>query len=116
MRQYEVGVILHPDLEIDLDHSVSKAEGVITNLGGKIISKDSWGKRRLAYRIKKQDWGIYIFFQVEIDPAKIQELDNTLRITSEVMRYIVVSLEQVRLVNKGAKSINKKPVEKPDVE
>ncbi len=116
MRQYEVGVILHPDLEIDIDRAVSKVEGVITSLGGKIESKDNWGKRKLAYRIKKQDWGIYVFFQVELNSAKVQELDNTLRITSEVIRYIVVSLEDVRPVNKGAKNSTKKPVEKPETE
>jgi small subunit ribosomal protein S6 len=113
MRQYEVGVILHPDLEIDLDRAVGKVEGIITNLGGKIDNKDNWGKRKLAYRIKKQDWGIYVFFQITLDPAKVQELDNTLRITSEVIRYIVVSLEDVRPVNKGAKNSTKKPEEKP---
>jgi small subunit ribosomal protein S6 len=64
MRQYEVGVILHPDLEIDLDRAVSKVEGIITGLGGKIDNKDNWGKRKLAYRIKKQDWGIYVFFRL----------------------------------------------------
>lgn len=116
MRQYEVGVILHPDLEIDLDRAVGKVESIITNLGGKIDNKDNWGKRKLAYRIKKQDWGIYVFFQVTLDPAKVQELDNTLRITSEVIRYIVVSLEDVRPVNKGAKNSTKKPVEKPETE
>lgn len=116
MRQYEVGVILHPDLEIDLDRAVSKVEGIITGLGGKIDNKDNWGKRKLAYRIKKQDWGIYVFFQVTLDPAKVQELDSTLRITSEVIRYIVVSLEDVRPVSKGAKNSTKKPVEKPETE
>ncbi len=101
MRQYEVGIILHPDLEIDLEQSSEKVEAIITGLGGKIDNKDSWGKRKLAYPIKKQEWGLYVFFQVSLDPAKVQQLDNSLRITDEVMRYIIVSLEDVRPVSRG---------------
>lgn len=112
MRHYEVGVILHPDLEIDIDRAIGKVEGIIKNLGGKIESQDNWGKRKLAYRIKKQDWGIYVFFRVELDASKVQELDNTLRITSEVIRYIVVSLEDIRPINKSARNNVKKPVKK----
>ncbi|MCC7543626.1 30S ribosomal protein S6 [bacterium] len=100
MRQYEVAVVLHPDLEIDLERATAKIETVITGLGGKIEKKDNWGKRKLAYKIKKQDWGLYVFYQVSLDPAQVQPLDNTLRITDEVMRYLVVSLEDVKAINK----------------
>jgi small subunit ribosomal protein S6 len=106
---------LHPDLEIDIENAVGKVESTITGIGGKIESKDNWGKRKLAYRIKKQDWGIYVFFQVEIDPKNVQQLDNALRISTEVIRYIVVSLEDVRTVNKGSKKRNK-PAEKSEIE
>jgi small subunit ribosomal protein S6 len=116
MRKYEVGVILHPDLEIDIENAISKVEGVITGLGGKIQDKDNWGKRKLAYRIKKQDWGIYVFFQIEVDPAQVQQLENALRISTEVIRYIIVSLEDIRLVSKGANKRTKKPVEKTETE
>lgn len=112
MRQYEVGIILHPDLEIDLERATGKVETIITGLGGKIENKDSWGKRKLAYPIKKQDWGLYVFLQISIDPANVQQLDNSLRITDEVIRYIIVSLEDVKPLNKGTRT--RKPVEKAD--
>ena len=115
MRQYEVGVILHPDLEIDLERTTEKIEKIITGLGGKIDATDSWGKRKLAYKIKKQDWGLYIFFQITIDPAQVQAIDNSLRITDEVMRYIIVSLEDVKPLNKGTAKRTKKP-EKTEAE
>lgn len=100
MRQYEIAIVLHPDLEIDLDSATGKIEKIITNAGGKITKKDNWGKRKLAYKIKKQDWGIYVFYEVNLDPAKVSSIDSTLRITEEVMRYLVVSLENLRYVNK----------------
>ncbi|MBP9827319.1 30S ribosomal protein S6 [Candidatus Saccharibacteria bacterium] len=108
MRQYEVAVVLHPDLEIDLDRAAGKVEAIITGLGGKIDKKDAWGKRKLAYKIKKQDWGIYIFYTVSLDPSQVQQLDNTLRITDEVMRYLVVSLENIRILKKPTKKTKTK--------
>lgn len=110
MRQYEVGVIFHPDLEMDFEGVTKKVAGIITGLGGKVLATDSWGKRKLAYPIKKQDWGLYAFMQIELDPEQVQALDNTLRITDEVMRYIVVSLDDVRPLQKNAAK-RKKPAE-----
>ena len=110
MRQSEVGVIFHPDLEMDLENVTKKVETVITGLGGKVIATDSWGKRKLAYPIKKQDWGLYVFMQIELDGSQVQQLDSTLRITDEVIRYIVVSLDDVRPLQKNAAK-RKKPAE-----
>lgn len=113
MRQYEVAVVLHPDLEIDLERALTKIEAVITGLGGKINNKDNWGKRKLAYKIKKQDWGIYVFYQVSLDPSQVQQLDNTLRITEEVMRYLVVSLEDIKSINHAKADTKSSKADKP---
>lgn len=100
MRNYEIAIVLHPDLEIDIESATSKVEKIIELAKGKIAKKDNWGKRKLAYPIKKQDWGIYVFYQVQLDPANVAQIENTLRITEEVMRYLIVSLENTRLVSK----------------
>ena len=113
MRQYEVAVVLHPDLEIDLERALTKIETVITGLGGKINNKDNWGKRKLAYKIKKQDWGIYVFYQVSLDPSQVQQLDNTLRITEEVMRYLVVSLEDIKSISQAKADTKNPKADKP---
>ncbi len=109
MRLYEVAVVLHPDLEIDLDNTSAKIEKIIEAAKGKIVKKDNWGKRKLAYKIKKQDWGIYIFYQVKMEPQAVAKIDSTLRITEEVMRYLVVSLDHIRYIRKnddsGKKSV-----------
>lgn len=100
MRNYEIAIVLHPDLEIDIESATSKVEKIIDTAKGKIVKKDNWGKRKLAYPIKKQDWGIYVFYQVQLDPSAVQQIESTLRITEEVMRYLIVSLENIRLVSK----------------
>lgn len=100
MRNYEIAIVLHPDLEIDIESATSKVEKIIDLAKGKVTKKDNWGKRKLAYPIKKQDWGIYVFYNVQLDPSAVAQIENTLRITEEVMRYLIVSLENTRLVSK----------------
>ena len=53
MNQYEVAVLYHPDLEVDLSKAEEKVTKLFTNNGGKVVGTDNWGKRKLAYPIKK---------------------------------------------------------------
>lgn len=115
MKLYEVAVVLHPDLEIDLDRATGKVEKIIESAKGKVVKKDNWGKRKLAYKIKKQDWGIYIFYQVQLDPSQVAKLDSSFRITSEIMRYLIINLEDVKKLKK-TKTGDKTPKTKAKAE
>ena len=90
MREYEVAIIYHPDLEIDLDGARKKVEKIITDLKGSIDKADVWGKRKLAYPIEKQENGIYIFYRVSMPGENVSKLDQTLNITTEVIRHLIV--------------------------
>lgn len=89
-KVYELTVLFHPDLEIDLETPVKKVEGIIADNGGKVVKQDNWGKRRLAYTIKKQDFAVYVMFEVSIAPANASKVQNLLNITDEVLRYLMV--------------------------
>ena len=89
LRPYEVVVLLHPDLEIDLDKPLKKIEGIIKDQGGNITKQDNWGKRKLAYTIAKEDYAIYVYYEVELPPAQIAKVESTLNITDEVLRYLI---------------------------
>lgn len=89
-KLYELTVLLHPDLEIDLEKPLAKVEKIITDNGGKIINKDNWGKKRLAYPIQKQDFAVYVLLEVEIAPANANKVQGLLNITDEVIRYLMV--------------------------
>lgn len=116
MRHYEVALVLHPDLEIDLENVLKKIEKILADLGAKIDKKDNWGKKKLAYKINKQDWGIYVFYEIQTEPTQIREINNKLRITEEVMRYLIVSLEDIRYLKKpNQKPISKVPKDEPKV-
>jgi len=95
-----VSVVLHPDLEIDIANALDKIEKIISKSNAKIVKKDNWGKRKLAYKVNKQDWGIYVFYNIEVDPAKVSDINQALRITEEVMRYLIVSTENIRYITK----------------
>lgn len=89
-KLYELTVLLHPDLEIDLEKPLKKVEKIITDNSGKIVNQDNWGKKKLAYPIKKQDFAVYVLFEVSIAPANANKVQGLLNITDEVIRYLMV--------------------------
>jgi small subunit ribosomal protein S6 len=93
MRPYELVVLLHPDLEIDADTPIAKIEKLIDDLGGKVTKRDNWGKKRLAYRIKKQDFAVYVYFDLQLKPEAVRQVDSALLITEEVLRHLLVTHE-----------------------
>ncbi len=91
MRDYELVVLLHPDLEIDLDKPLKKVADVITSSGGKVVKKDVWGKRKLAYPINKVDFAVYVYFDIQLEPSAVAKVEGLFNITDEVIRYLVTT-------------------------
>lgn len=89
MSIYEIAVLYDPGLEIDLEKASTKVERIIADAGGKIANTDNWGKRKLAYPIKKNDFAIYVFYTVELEPNSIRQIEQTLNITDEVIRFLI---------------------------
>lgn len=89
MNQYEIAVLYHPDLEIDLGKASKRVEKIIADNGGKIVATDNWGKRKLAYPIKKNEHAVYVFYTVELPAGAVQKVETTLNITDEVIRFLI---------------------------
>lgn len=89
MNQYEIAVLYHPDLEVDLEKATSRVEKIFTDNGGKVVEQDNWGKRKLAYAIKKNESAIYIIYTVEFPPANVLKVESILNITDEVIRFLI---------------------------
>ena len=94
MREYELTVVLHPDLESNLDAVLTKVRKIVTDNGGKITKEDNWGKKRLAYTINKEDFGVYVYFETEFPAKAVAKVNATLNITDEVMRFLLVSVDE----------------------
>lgn len=89
MNQYEIAVLYHPDLEIDLEKASSRVVKIFTDNGGKVVSEDNWGKRKLAYNIKGNEHAIYVFYTVELPGEAVRKVESTLNITDEVIRFLI---------------------------
>ena len=89
MSQYEVAVLYDPDLEIDLEKATSRVEKIFVDNGGKVINADNWGKRKLAYQIKKHDTAVYVFYTLELQETSLQKIEGILNITDEVIRFLI---------------------------
>ncbi len=87
MRHYELMVILDPEIDDrTVAPSLDKLLSVVKKDGGSIDSVDIWGRRRLAYDIKKKSEGIYAVIQMSAQPATALELDRQLNLNESVLR------------------------------
>ena len=91
MRAYEVMVILDPSLEErTIEPSLDKYLNVVRTDGGTVENVDVWGKRRLAYEVKKNAEGIYAVISLQAEPATVKELDRQLTLNEAVLRTKVL--------------------------
>ncbi|NCQ54012.1 30S ribosomal protein S6 [Candidatus Saccharibacteria bacterium CG11_big_fil_rev_8_21_14_0_20_41_19] len=93
MKEYELIVLIHPDLEVDIEAPLKKVRTLITSNGGKITTEENWGKKKLAYRIKNQDFATYVYFDVTLPAESLIKISNTLNISDEVVRYLLVKVD-----------------------
>ena len=89
MNQYEIAVLYHPDLEVDLSKAEDRVTKILADNGGKITATDNWGKRKLAYSIKGNEHAVYVIYTVEMPGEGVQKVESTLNITDEVIRFLI---------------------------
>ncbi len=94
MREYELVFIVHPDLDdTALKDVIEKVSGWITEAGGSVSKVDLWGKRKLAYTIRKQKEGQYVLLKTQMEPTFGATLERNLRFLEPVMRFLLVSVD-----------------------
>ncbi|MBN1385249.1 MAG: 30S ribosomal protein S6 [Elusimicrobia bacterium] len=111
MPNYETVFILKPNLSSEkVDTVLTKTKGIITSNEGTIILSDSWGKRRLAYPVKKYKEGSYYLFHFSCDGKIVAELENFFRTSDSVIKYITIKLDK-SLKKKTESKKEEKPAE-----
>jgi small subunit ribosomal protein S6 len=94
MREYELIFIVHPDLEeAATNEVVDRVKDWITEAGGSIDKVDPWGKRKLAYPIRKQNDGQYFLMHVQMAPTFVTEMERNLRFLEPVMRFLITAVD-----------------------
>jgi small subunit ribosomal protein S6 len=94
-REYETIFILRPDTNQDGIQLVNtRVRGVIEQMNGKLLKLDNWGKRKLAYEVKKQLKGIYLYWQYLGTSGVVEEIERNLRMLDSVVRYYTVKVDE----------------------
>jgi small subunit ribosomal protein S6 len=94
MRRYELMIILDPNLEErTVSPSIDQFLGVVKTDGGSVEKVDVWGRRRLAYEIKKKSEGIYAVIDLTAQPDTVKELDRQLNLNESILRTKVIRPE-----------------------
>ncbi|MBI4389358.1 MAG: 30S ribosomal protein S6 [Nitrospinae bacterium] len=95
MRTYQSVVILKPDLDdTQVDQTHEKISQFIAKNGGEVVKTEKWGKKRLAYRVRKNRFGIYLNIYHTNDPAKMASLENEYRLYDPIIKHLIVHLEK----------------------
>ena len=90
MKQYELTVLFHPDLEMNLEPALAKVKKLIEENGGKITKETDEGKKRLAYQIGAQEFAMYYSYELDLPPEAPNKISGVMNITDEVLRYLLV--------------------------
>lgn len=121
LKNYELLYVLHPDLEGTSDKVTEKITKLIEKYEGEVTGQEDWGKRKLAYKIAKNEFGVYILVNFTLPSLKLSEIERELRLSEEVLRYMIVVQPEVReakptrKAKKAEKAAEEKAVEKAEV-
>ena len=96
LRHYELIVILDPELgEEEVPDAIERlVRRPIEDRGGEVSEVANWGHRKLAYPIQKKSEGNYVLTQLRLDPQQTKELEQRLMISEEVMRHLLIRLDE----------------------
>jgi small subunit ribosomal protein S6 len=100
MNHYELMVIYSPNLtEDEQRQQFQQVEELLKHENARINLVDHWGKRKLAYLVKKQRQGIYDWFYFELDPSRIAEIDRKLKMSEVILRFMITKMEKLQVQN-----------------
>jgi len=95
MRNYEIIFIVRPDVsEEDVDKLIAQMEGVVAGTGGKVEKVEKLGRRRLAYRVRKQREGLYVLFRLQGSGDTVKEFERRLKVIDTVIKYLSVRIDE----------------------
>jgi small subunit ribosomal protein S6 len=95
LREYELVMIISPDVpDEEVPSTIEKVGQFITGRGGEVAEVNRWGRRKLAYPIRRCTEGNYVVTQFKLDPTQVADLEASMELTEEVIRHLVVRKEE----------------------
>lgn len=110
MKDYELTVLVQPDLEPAIDTALEKVRELVTTNGGEVTKEENWGKKKLAYKINKEDFAAYLYMEVKLPANAPLKISNMLNISDYAMRYLLVKADEKgrKMLEEAKKSEAKK--------
>jgi small subunit ribosomal protein S6 len=105
LSNYELTYILRPLEEANLSATNEKINTIVQNAGGEIVARNDWGRRRLAYPIRKIPDGYYSTLFVTLPGTAVRGVERALQLNDDVLRYLVVRVEEFRLPTQPAAEV-----------
>jgi small subunit ribosomal protein S6 len=91
LYDYELALIIRPEVEEEGQAAlIERFSEILTSAGGEVQDVESWGRRRLAYPIRKIQEGFYYFIQGQFSASVLPELERTIKLNEDILRYMVV--------------------------
>src|SRR5512140_2031474 len=103
MHRYETLFVLHPELpEAQVRETIDRGKRVIEGMAGQVSETQDWGMRDLAYPIRKQPRGTYVLIEYTARPDVVKELERTMKLADEILRFISVRAPEAKKVSQRA--------------
>ena len=103
MHRYETLFIVHPEIpEAQVRETIERVRRLIEGMGAQIAELQDWGMRDLAYPIAKQPRGIYVLVQYSARPDVVKELERSMKLSDEILRFISVRMPEKRTTGRRA--------------
>jgi len=104
MHRYETLFVMHPELpEAQVRETIDRVRRLVESMAGQVNEVQDWGVRELAYPIRKQPRGTYVLVQYTAQPEVVKELERTLKLADEILRFISVRMPEPRKPAKRAR-------------
>ena len=98
MRTYEALYIINPTLEDDAIQTIVKeVEALVENHGGAIVRSEIWGRRKLAYTVKKFTDGCFVLLRYTGSPEFVQKIESLFKLNESILRYLIVLFDEQKL-------------------
>jgi small subunit ribosomal protein S6 len=99
MNIYENIIIMNAAIsDEEAESAVTKIKDIVTGQGGEVLKVDVWGRRKLAYEIKKQKKGLYVLLIFKAPSATVKKLEDFYKVSDTILKYMVVKLEKKQVL------------------
>jgi small subunit ribosomal protein S6 len=105
MSLYESIFIIRPSLpDEDTQKLIEKMKGAVEKHGGTLVKAETWGKKKLAYEVKRERKGTYVYLNFDAGGSTVSELEHAYRLEDAIIKFLTVRLEQPAPVKPGVEA------------